>query len=37
VRDTAPGSEVNVLNKDGVQEKSETANRILSLLYEQLK
>ena len=30
-------SEVSVLNKDGVEEKSDTANRILSLLYEQLK
>ncbi|MCC6532678.1 MAG: outer membrane protein assembly factor BamC [Burkholderiales bacterium] len=31
------GSEVNVLNKDGQLDRSETANRILSLLYEQLK
>jgi outer membrane protein assembly factor BamC len=31
------GSLVNVLNKDGQVERSETANRILSLLYEQLK
>jgi len=30
-------SEVNVLNKEGQPERSETANRILSLLYEQLK
>jgi outer membrane protein assembly factor BamC len=30
-------SEVNVLNKDGQPERSETATRILSLLYEQLK
>ena len=30
-------SEVSVLNQDGRQEKSDTANRILSLLYEQLK
>lgn len=33
----ASNSEVNVLNKDGQPERSETANRILSLLYEQLK
>ncbi|HXF68079.1 MAG TPA: outer membrane protein assembly factor BamC [Burkholderiales bacterium] len=31
------GSEVKVLNKDGGQESSETANRILTLLYDQLK
>ncbi len=31
------GSEVNVLNKDGAQEKSDTASRILNLLFEQLK
>ncbi len=37
VRDAEPGSQVNVLNKDGAQESSETASRILSLLYEQLK
>ena len=30
-------SQVSVLDKDGKQEKSDTANRILSLLYEQLK
>lgn len=30
-------SEVSVLNKDGGEERSDTANRILSLLYEQLK
>ena len=30
-------SQVSVLNKDGVEEKSDTASRILSLLYEQLK
>lgn len=33
----AASSEVNVLNKDGQPERSETANRILSLLYDQLK
>ncbi|MFA7243430.1 MAG: outer membrane protein assembly factor BamC [Sulfuricellaceae bacterium] len=31
------GSLVKVLNKDGVAEKSETTERILTLLYEQLK
>ncbi|MDD5328878.1 MAG: outer membrane protein assembly factor BamC [Sulfuricella sp.] len=31
------GSEVNVLNKDGAVEKSDTASRILNLLFEQLK
>ena len=31
------GSEVNVLNKDGAVEKSETVTRILNLLFEQLK
>lgn len=31
------GSEVTVLNKDGVAEKSDTASRILNLLLEQLK
>jgi outer membrane protein assembly factor BamC len=31
------GSEVKVLNKDGEPEKSNTAGRILNLLYEQLK
>lgn len=30
-------SEVNVLNKEGQPERSDTANRILSLLYDQLK
>ena len=30
-------AEVNVLNKEGVRDSSETAGRILSLLYEQLK
>ena len=37
VRDVVPGAQVNVLNKEGVQENSETARRILALLYEQLK
>jgi outer membrane protein assembly factor BamC len=31
------GSRVNVLSKEGAQESSETAGRILALLYEQLK
>ena len=30
-------SEVNVLNKDGVVDKSKSAQRILALLHEQLK
>ena len=33
----AAGCQVNVLNKDGAREKSDTAGRILALLYEQLK
>ena len=37
VRDADSVSQVSVLDKDGKQEKSETANRILSLLYDQLK
>src|SRR5262249_11938787 len=37
VKDAENVSEVNVLSKDGNAEKSETANRILALLYEQLK
>lgn len=37
VKDAESGAEVNVLNKEGAREQSETANRILSLLYEQLK
>lgn len=37
VKDADSVSQVSVLNKEGSQEKSETANRILSLLYEQLK
>jgi outer membrane protein assembly factor BamC len=37
VKDGDSVSQVSVLGKDGNQEKSETAIRILSLLYEQLK
>jgi outer membrane protein assembly factor BamC len=38
VRDVeATGSRVSVLNKEGAQESSVTAGRILALLYEQLK
>jgi len=37
VKDAGTGAEVNVLDKEGAKEKSDTANRILSLLYEQLK
>lgn len=37
VKNVDSGAEVNVLNKDGAREQSETASRILSLLYEQLK
>ncbi len=37
VKDADSTSEVSVLNKDGGAEKSVTASRILSLLYEQLK
>ena len=37
VKDADAISQVSVLNKDGSEEKSETASRILSLLYEQLK
>ena len=37
VRDAETRAEVNVLDKSGAREKSETAGRILSLLYEQLK
>jgi outer membrane protein assembly factor BamC len=37
VKGVDPGSEVNVLNKDGQAERTETANRILTLLFEQLK
>ena len=34
---TGAGCQVNVLSKDGTREQSETAGRILALLYEQLK
>ncbi len=37
VKDGDSVSEVSVLDKEGKHEKSDTANRILSLLYEQLK
>ena len=37
VKDADSVSQINVLGKDGNQEKSDTANRILGLLYEQLK
>lgn len=37
VRDADSVCRVSVLNKEGSQEKSDTANRILALLYEQLK
>lgn len=37
VKGAEDGAVVNVLNKEGVRDRSETAGRILSLLYEQLK
>jgi outer membrane protein assembly factor BamC len=37
VKGAEAGAEVNVLSKEGVRDHSETAGRILSLLYEQLK
>jgi outer membrane protein assembly factor BamC len=37
VKGAEAGAEVNVLSKEGVRDRSETAGRILSLLYEQLK
>ena len=37
VKDVAAGAEVNVLTKDGATDSSRTANRILTLLYDQLK
>jgi outer membrane protein assembly factor BamC len=37
VKDADNISQVSVLNKDGGEEKSDTASRILALLYEQLK
>jgi outer membrane protein assembly factor BamC len=37
VKDAGERAEVNVLNKEGGREQSATANKILSLLYEQLR
>jgi outer membrane protein assembly factor BamC len=37
VKELDAGAEVNVLNKEGARESSETATRILTLLYDQLK
>ena len=37
VKGAEAGAEVNVLSKEGVRDRSDTAGRILSLLYEQLK
>ena len=37
VRDDTKGSQVKVLSKDGAQESTETAGKILTLLYDQLK
>jgi len=37
VTDAQEGAHVNVLNKDGVQDGSDTARKILTLLYDQLK
>ncbi|HYH40737.1 MAG TPA: outer membrane protein assembly factor BamC [Burkholderiales bacterium] len=37
VQDMSERAEVTVLNKDGVREQSATANRILTLLHEQLR
>ena len=37
VREAGQGSQVKVYNKDGAQESSDTAGRILTLLHEQLK
>ena len=37
VKDAAPGSQISVLSKNGSQENSDIAGRILALLYEQLK
>jgi outer membrane protein assembly factor BamC len=37
VKESSGTSEVQVLNKDGQQDSSDTGRRILSLLYEQLK
>ena len=37
VKDRDAGAEVNVLNKEGAVDKTDTANRILTLLLDQLK
>ena len=37
VSQAGTSSEVNVLNKDGAADKSKSAQRILTLLHEQLK
>ena len=37
VKDAAQGCQVKVLGKDGAQEMSQTAGKILALLYDQLK
>jgi outer membrane protein assembly factor BamC len=37
VRDDTKGCQVKVLSKDGAQESTETAGKILTLLYDQLK
>ncbi len=37
VQGSVSGTDVRVLDKEGVREKSDTANRILTLLYDQLK
>jgi outer membrane protein assembly factor BamC len=37
VSDAREGAHVNVLNKDGAQDGSDTARKILTLLYDQLK
>ncbi len=37
VKDAQEGAHVNVLNKEGVQDGSDTARKILTLLYNQLK
>lgn len=37
VQDAVSGAEVQVLDKEGAREKTDTANRILTLLFDQLK
>ena len=37
VKDADTGAQVNVLNKEGTPENSDTARKILTLLYDQLK